>query len=167
MVGIRAGEVDFLVCHVQIAAEDDGFGFRQAADVGAEGLVPFAAVGQASQLVLGVGGVAVDEVELFELHGGDAAFRIMLRHADAEAGGEGGHFGEDEHAGVSGALGGVPERMRPGCQPQVAHLLRAGFDFLKAEHVCIKRIHFFRQAFAEGGAQAVHIPADDFHGAGV
>ncbi len=167
VVGIGAGYVDFFVRYIEISAEDDGFSSGQIADIGFECGVPLLSIGQASQFILRIGGVAAHEVEPFEFHGGYASFLIVLGEPHACRYGDGLRFGKEEHSGVSRAYGRIPHAVRPCGQPEIAHLFRFGFDLLKTNDIGRQSIHFFRQAFAQGGAQAVHIPADKFHTGGM
>ena len=66
-VGFGVFQVDFLVCHVQVATHDDRFLLVQFQQVGTEVVFPRHAVVQAAQAVLAVGRVAGHEVEVGHL----------------------------------------------------------------------------------------------------
>ena len=82
-VGLCVLDVDLLVGHVQIAAEDDRLFGIQLQQVGAEGVLPCHPVVQPLQAVLAVGSVAVDEVERRIFQRQDPALMVVLLDADA------------------------------------------------------------------------------------
>ena len=152
------GDVDLLMGYIQIPAEDDRLGFRQGRHILAERSIPLFPVREAHQLVLGIGGIAVDQVKLFKLHRAHAPLPVMLRPADSGGRGKGLHTAKDQHAGITGLLRRIPELVRPGGNPQVIHLFRTRLDLLKAEDVRLQRLHGVPHSLAEDRPQSVHIP---------
>ena len=108
-VGLGAGEIDFFVGDVEVAAEEDGlsFGF-EGFEIGAEGVVPCHAVWEALELVLRVGRVDIDEEEVGILESDDASFFVVFINADAETGIEWLFLGEYASTGIAGFLSGIP-----------------------------------------------------------
>ena len=163
-VFLGAGDVDFVVGDVEVAAEDDGFLLGVAGEVVAESGVPFEAVGEAAEFVLGVWGVDVDEGEVRVFESEDAAFAIMIREVHAVVDVEGGIAGEDGDAGVAGFFGGVPEAVVAIEFRGEGDLFLAGFGFLQAEDVGFFGGDEVSEAFAEDCADAVYVPGDEVHG---
>ena len=51
-VGLRVFEVDFAVCHIEVAAEHNGLACFQLLEIGTQVLVPLLAIVEAAQAVL-------------------------------------------------------------------------------------------------------------------
>ena len=157
-------EVDFLVGDVEIAAEDDGLGLGLAGDVLAEGGVPCEAVGQAAEAVLCVGRVNVDEGEVGIFERENAAFFVVFLDAEAFFDVERLLSGENGDAGVAGFFGGAPVVLVAAELEREFDLLGAGFGFLEAEDVGVLGGDEVGEAFFDGGADAVDVPGNEFHG---
>lgn len=165
-VGGGVGEVQFGVGDVEVAAEDDGFGAAELEEVAEEGAVPLLAVRQAGEVASGVGDVNVDEEEVVELGGEDAAFGVVSGGVEACGDAAWSDLGEECGAGVAFALGGVPPGGVVG-GPELFDAVRVAAGFLEAEQVGAFGVEELEEIFLEEGAQAVDVPGDDFHGGSV
>lgn len=148
---------------VQIAAENDRFGQCELVQVLAERGVPFEAVGQAAQAILGVDRIDVHEVEIGILKGDHAAFLVVLIDAESMGDLDWRFPGENRGAGVAGLFRRVPERLVSSEFQRQFHLLLARLRFLKAKYVGIFGGEEIGQAFVQCGTDAVHVPGDQFH----
>ena len=154
-------EVDLLVGHVHIAADNDAFAGREAAKVLSEGVLPLHTVWQAAQAVLGVGGIDVHQVELRKLQRNDAAFRIVLFDAYAVCDAQRMLAGVDCRSGVALLLGVVPVGLI--AQEFQVQLPGLQLSLLQAYEVSVKGLEDVREALPGYGAEAVHVPTDEFH----
>ena len=169
VVGLGVGDVELGVGDVEIAAADDGFaaGF-EALEVREERGVPLAgAVVEAREAALRVGLVEVDEEKLGELGGDHAAFAVVLGEAEAEGDVERLLAGEDDGAAVAFFLGAVPVGRVAGGPLDVLDVAGVRFGFLEADDVGSGGGHVVEEAFLQGGADAIHVPGDEFHARGV
>lgn len=161
-VGLGIGEIDLGMGDVEVAAKDDGLFAFQFFEVTEEIAVPFLAVREALEFALGVRDVNVDEKEIIVLGGDDAAFGIVFGHFDAIGHGEGARAREDDGAGVTFLLRGIPIRgvMRG---PELLDIFGRGFGFLETKNIGRLRSQVFQKIFPQHGAEAIHIPRNDFH----
>ena len=84
-VGLGVLEVNFLVGHIEVATDDDGLLAVQPVEIGLEVGLPLHAVGEAAQLVLGVGRIDADQEEVGHLQREDAPLVVVLLDAYALA----------------------------------------------------------------------------------
>ena len=129
-VGGRILQVDFLVCHIQIAADDDGFAFVQFVQISPEGRIPFHPVVKPCKSTLGGGCVAGDQIEIIIFEGDESALGVQLFHADAVGHMERFSLAENGGAGITLLFGVVP--VFPVAGQIHFHLLRLQFGFLQA-----------------------------------
>ena len=160
-VGPGVFNINFLMGHVQIAAEDDRLFGIQLQQVGAESVLPCHPVVQPLEAVLAVGGVAVDEVKLRVFQRQHTALVVVLFNADA-----GGHA---QRRGLAPAgCAGVALLLRRVCIFRVALGGEVGLPglhlgLLHREHVRVQRGEACGKIVGQTGAQPVHVPADEFH----
>ena len=77
--------------------------------MGQEGVLPGHAVVQALEAILGVGGVAADQIEGVKLGGDHPPLVVVLLDPQAVGHRQGFGLGKDRHTGVALLLGAVPE----------------------------------------------------------
>jgi len=161
-VGLRVLDVYLLVRHVQVAAEDDRLLRVKLLEIFAEVILPRHSVVQTLQAVLRVGRIAAHQEEVSHLQRDDTPLVVVRVYADAIAHVQRLMTGEDGRARIAFLLGRVPIRL-------IAFKLNvelAGLHLrlLKAEEIGIQLTENISEAFALAGAQAVHIPTNQFHG---
>ena len=144
------------MCHIQVAAVDHRLFGVQLRQIGADVVLPLHAVVQTGQLVLGVGGVAADQIEVLELSGDDPALVAVDVVAEVIGHGQGRPAGEHGGAGIARLVGAVPE-------PLVAlqlegRLLRPHLRLLQADDIRIRQGAEVQKALVQAGPQAVDIP---------
>ena len=83
-VGLRVLEVNLLMRHIKVAAQNYGFLLVQILYVGKEVVLPCHAVVESAQAVLRVGRVARNEIEALHLERNDTSLVAVLVDADAE-----------------------------------------------------------------------------------
>ena len=155
-VGLGVFQIDLLMGDVQVPAEDHGLLFVQPLQVFPEGVFPAHPVVQTGQFVLGVGGVAGHQIEVFIFQGDDPAFVVVFFHSDAVSRAERFFFCENGGAGVAFFLGVVPVLAVAGeVQVDLAFL---EFGFLEAEEVGVGFGEVVQEAFPDAGAEAVDVP---------
>lgn len=118
---------------------------------------------ESSEFALGVGGVDGDEVEVLEFGGDDAAFRVEFVDAQSVGDFEWGNLGKDGGARVAGFIGGVPVSLVGAEFEWEFDLFGSGLGFLEAEDVGLFGADEVGESFLQGGADAVDVPADEFH----
>ena len=160
-VGLCIFDVDLPVSHIQVTAQDHWLLCIQPQQIGTESILPCHAVIQTLQAVLTVGGVAVDQIKLRIFQRQYAPLVVVL--LDADAGGHGQRLpaAPAGRAGISLFLGRV-------CVLGVAlrgkiRLTGLHFGLLYRKNVRIKRRKALGEAVGQAGAQAVNVPADQFH----
>ena len=157
------GEVDLAVGDVEIAGKDDGLGLFELFHVGEEGGVPLDAVGETAEVILRVRGVDVDDKKVRVLGREDAAFLIVLGPAYPEAGGEHRHLAEGGDAGVTLLDRRIPLHVPARLFKSDFDLVGTGLHFLEEDHVRLVQLEEVDEALFEDGADAVHVPTDQFH----
>ena len=155
-VGLGVLEVDFLMGHVQVPTEDDGFLGFQLLDVGQESFFPRHAVIQTAEFVLRIGHIDSDEVEMLHLKGNDTAFVVVLIHSYSIGNRQGLVTGKDSSARIAFLFGIVPIGLITGELEVELSGLHLGF--LQAEEVGIEFVKYISEAFVATGAKAVYIP---------
>ena len=160
-VGFRILDIDLLVGHVQVAAEDDGLLGIEALEIGLEIILPRHAVVETLKTVLRVGRIAAHQEEVVHLEGDDAP--LMVVHVDADAIGDAERFptGEDGGAGVAFLVGIVPIALV--ALEGYVELSGLHLRLLKTEEVGIQLLEYLAEALALAGTQAIDVPTDDFH----
>ena len=160
-VGFGVLQVDFLMSHVQVSADDDGFLRVERQEVGTEVVFPRHAVVQAAQFVLRVGCIDGDEVEVRHLQRDDASLLVVVFDVDAAGDAQRLVACIDSRARIPFFLGIVPVGgVAVKWQIQLAFL---HFGFLQAEEVGVEPVEGFDEALVFTGAEPVHIPRDKFH----
>ena len=156
-VRLRIRQVDLGVGHVQVAADDDGFGLFQLLEIREEVPVPLLAIGQAGEFAPGVGHVDVDEVERGELRRQHPALVVVLQMADAAGHFERGGFREDGGAGITLLLRPVPVGGQLG-RPGRFDVVRVALGFLEAKDVGRFAGEELEEVLLQHGAQPVDVP---------
>ena len=155
-VGFGVLQVDLLVRHVQVAAVDHRLHRVQLQEVFAEVVLPFHAVVQPRQLILGVGGVAAYQPEVLKLGGDDPP--LVAVDVRAKIVGDGQRLPPGEHggAGVAGLVRAVPEHVV--ARQVELRLLRAHFRLLQADDVRVREGAEIQKSLAQTRPQAVDVP---------
>ena len=160
-VGLWIFQIDFLMGHVEVAADDNRLFPVQFRQVGAKGFVPGHAVFQPLQSVLRVGGIDCDQVEPGKFQCDGATFSDMRLISDVVGDGERFHSGKDCRTGISLLLGGMPVLTITGkCK---IDLVRLQFGLLQAEKISVKGLKAFHKPLLHTGPQPVNVPGDKFH----
>ena len=154
-------EVDLLVGHVQVTAEDDGLLLVEALEILAEGILPRHAVLQSLQAVLGVRRVTADEEEVCHLEGDDTPLMVVQVDPDAIGYAQGMMLREDSSTGIAFLLGIVPITLVT-LEMQI-ELSCLHLRLLKTEEIGIQLTEHLTEALTLTGAQTVHIPTDKLH----
>ena len=160
-VGAGIFQVDLLVGHVQVPAVDHRLFPVQLAKVLPEIVLPGHAVIQTEELVLGVGGIAADQVKVRELRRDDPPLVAVL--VDSKVIGDVQRLppGEDGGAGVARLVRAVPEALVAG--EIKLRLLRAHFRLLKADDVRAGEGAEVQEALFQAGPKAVDVPGNQSH----
>lgn len=128
-------QVDLLVSHIQVPAGHHRLLGGQGGELLPKGLIPGQAVIQPFQALLGVWGVAGDQVEVLVFQGDHPPLLVQLLYAQAVLDGQGRRFGKDGGARIALLLGGAPELgVAWGVQ---LNLPRLELGFLEAEEICV------------------------------
>ena len=149
-VALGVLQVDFLMCHVHVAAHDDGLLGVELLQVGLEIVFPPHAVVEPSESVLGVGCIYAYQIELGHLERDDAPFVVVLVDADAVADGEWLMACIDGGSRIAFLVGIVPKALIT-IELQV-ELSCLHLRLLKAEEVGIHLAEDVAEAFALAGA---------------
>ena len=160
-VGLGVLEVDLLMGHVQIAAQQHGLDLIELLQIRPEVVLPLHAVVQSLQAVLGVGRVAAHQIERAHVAGDDPALVVVLVDADAVGHALHGHAAEHRRAGIALPVGAVEVLLVTGQIHRALPLLH--LDLLQAQHVRIQRLHALIEVLADHRAQAVYVPGYQFH----
>lgn len=156
VVGLRVLEVDLLVCDIQVAAEDDRLVRVQPQEVSAERILPLHAVGQACQLVLGIGRVDGYQVKVLIFQCNDAPFLVMLLDPDSKGYGEWFLLCKDRRAAVALLLRVIPVLMV--ARKAEVDLPRLQLALLNTEKVRIQLLKGFHKVLIDAGTKAVDVP---------
>ena len=162
-VGAGVLQVDLLVGHVQVTADDHRLFGVQVQQVSTQVILPLHAVVNAGQFVLGVGHIQVHQIEVLEFQGDGPALMAVGLHPDAVPGIEGLQPGVDQSAGIALLLGtvdvfGIAFRLK-------VRLAGLHLGLLQADGIGVKGSKGFGKALFQAGTKAVHVPADEFfHG---
>ncbi len=108
LVGLRIGQVDFCVRHVEIAAEDYRFFGFQRFEIREKIAVPLHAIVQPRQVPFGVGGINIHQKKIPVLGCQHAAFAVVHGHAHAGAHADRLDARENGRAGVAFFLRWIP-----------------------------------------------------------
>ena len=163
MVGLGVFQVNVAERDVQVPAEDDGLLRVQRLQMRPERILPGHAVIQPLQAVLGVGGVAADEIKALKFGGNDPPLVVVLLQPQTVGHRERLDLGKDGHAGIPLLLCAVPKLMVPG-QVQVdlpGVVLELGL--LHAEDVRVQGGERRHKIFFHTSPQAVDVPGYEFH----
>ena len=161
-VGLRILDIDLLVGHIEVATDDDGLLAVQPVEIGLKVGLPLHAVGEAAQLVLGVGRIDADQEKVGHLQREDAP--LVVVDLDTYALGDAQRLvaREDGRAAISLLLRRVPVGLIAG-EGQV-ELALLHLRLLQADEVGVELGKGLLEALADTGAQPVDIPRDQFHG---
>ena len=160
-VGLGVLQVHFLMGHVHVAADDDGFLLVEPTQISLEVGFPLHAVVQAPQSVLRIGRIDGDEIERGHFERDDAPLVVVLVDADAVADAQRLMAREDGRAAVALLVGVVPigtVALEVEVELPLLHL-----GFLQTEEVGIQLFEHIAEAFAHAGSQAVDIPGNEVH----
>lgn len=160
-VGLGVLQVNLLVGHVHVAADDDGLPRVEFLQIAAELVFPLHAVVQPPQFVLRVGRVDIHQVERGHLQRDDTPLAVVLLAAYAVADTDGLVTGVDGRARVALLLGVVPVR-RVAFEGQI-DLPGLHLGLLQAEEVGIQAVEDVGKAFVYAGPQAVDVPRYELH----
>ena len=142
--------------YIQVAAKDDRLPGIQLRNLLPECTVPFHPVIDASQLRLGIGGIAGNQIKTRVFQCNHSPFCIQLRDPNTIADRKGLFFGKHSSAGIAFFLGIVPELMvTVRLEPDLSGLQLC---FLKAEYIGIRLMKKVLKAFTDAGPQTVDIP---------
>jgi len=169
-VGGGTGQVDLLVRHVEVPAEDHPLVLRKLREKPQEGAVPARPVVQARESPLRVRGIDVDQAEIRELHRDEAALPVLHepqggirgpRKAHAQDRRQSFHPGEHGGPGIALFSGGVDDpvpMVRQGLLRDPQDVLRFRTDLLQAQDVRVFAAECFQSALAVRGADSIHVP---------
>ena len=147
--------------HVQIAAEHDRLFSFQRFEIGKECILPAHAVFQPLEPILGIGRIAGYQIELRHFQRQHTTLVIKLIHANAIAHAQRLLPGKDGHTGIALFLRAVPILL---IARQVQfNLPRLQLGLVQAESIRVQLCEGVHKALALCRAQAVYIPADQFH----
>ena len=135
-VGLGVFQVDLLMGHVQVPAVDHGLDRVELLHVFAQGVLPAHAEVDPLEPVLGVRGVAGEQVEILVFQRDQTALVVELLHADTVGHGQGLVLREHRRAGIALLLRGAPVLLVAG-QVQ-RELARLHFGLLQAENVGVQ-----------------------------
>ena len=160
-VGLGILDIDLLVGHVQVAAEDDGLLGIEALEIGLEIILPRHAVVEALETVLRVGRVAAHQEEVVHLKRDHTP--LMVVHINTDAIGHIQRFLSGENSGATVALLVSIVPIALVALEGYVELSGLHLRLLKTEEVGIQLFENITEAFALTGAQAVHVPTNEFH----
>ena len=147
--------------NIQIAAQDHRLFCVQCQQVGTEGILPLHAVVQTLQPVLTVGGIAVHQPEPRVFQREHTALVVVLLNADAGGHGQRLLTAPAGRAGVAlllGRIGILGVAIRRKIRLTGLHL-----GLLHRKDIGIQSRKALGKAMGQAGAQAVDVPADQFH----
>ena len=160
-VGLGVLQVDFLMCHVHVAAHDDGLLCVELLQIGLEVVFPPHAVVEPSESVLGVGCIYAYQIELGHLERYDAPFVVVLVDADAISHAERLVTGKDGSTRIALLVGIVPIRLialKGQIELSFLHL-----RLLETEEIGIQLTENLTESLTLASAKPVYIPTDKFH----
>ena len=160
---LRPGQVDLLVCHVEVAAKHHGLPLLQLLRVGQQRPVPGLAKIEARQLRLRVGHIDADHETVVKLRRERAALGVVGRRADPVRDRERLALHQQRRAAVPFLLGRIPGDLIALRPLDVLHIAGRGLHLLQADHVGVGRGHPIEQALAQRGAHTVDVPGEEFH----
>ena len=150
--------------HIHIAANQYRLVGLEFLEKIVESPVPLLAIVQAEEFRSGIGRIDIDQKEVRELRGDHPPFGVVLGKAEAVMHCQGRNAGGYGRTGIPFALG----RMSVEFVPQHAfegllHLFRIGLGLLKTQYVGIAVVQKSVKVLFHHGADAVHVPRNDFH----
>ena len=160
-VALRILDVDLLVRHVHVAADDHWLSLVQIVQIGLEVTLPLHAIFQAAQAVLAVRRIDANQIQAVHLQRQHSSLVVMLFDADTLRHTERRVACVDGCARVALLLGIVPVGGVTGIGEVELSLLHLGL--LKAEEVGIQRCEYFVEILSHHGSQAVYVPTDESH----
>jgi hypothetical protein len=160
------GKVDFLVRHVQIAANDDRLGFFERFQMVEKKRIPELAVFEALEFAFGIRSIDRYEEEIVEFEGSNAPFVVIVNDsAHAVSHGKGLLSRKNRRSRIPGTFGRVPKG-------SVSHrgkfegngvLIFFRFHLLQSHDIGIFYGEIVEKPFRDAGADSVHVPGDEFH----
>ena len=161
VVGLVVLDIDLLMGNIQVAAQDHRLFCVQCQQVGAEGILPLHAVVQTLQPILTVGGIAVDQPELRVFQREHTALVVVLLNANAGGHGQRLLAAPAGRAGVALFLGRI-SILRVSLRGKI-RLTGLHLGLLHRKDIGIQSCKTLGKAMGQAGAQAVDVPADQFH----
>ena len=160
-IRLRVLQVDFAVCHVQVAAHYDRFLRVERQKIVTECVVPRHSVVQTAQTILRVGHIGRDQVEIFKFQRHNAPFMVVLVDAQAISDTEWVDACENRGSRVTFLFGIVPITL-------VAFELKIDLSFLQlsflqAKTVCVELSEGVFKAFLAASPETVDVPRYKFH----
>ena len=160
-VRLRILQVNLLVRHVHVAADDDGLFLVQRQQIAAEIVLPRHAVRQPPQPVLTVRRIDIHQIEVRHLQRDDAPLAVVLPDAHAVADAQRLQARIDGRPAVPLLLGIVP--VRPVARKLQAELTLLQLRLLQTEEIGVQRLESLLEILTHNSPQAVHIPTDKLH----
>jgi len=153
-----AGQVDFIVGGIDVAAKHCGFG--QRLDHFFKAVVEVQFVFDAMSAHAAVGKIAVEEKEFFKFQADQTALGVEEGIVEIRYNLEWFGAGIDGDARVAFALAGLPVTLvAVDMQEIFAELFGVAFGFLQSDDVGMAGFRPMNEAFLFGGAEAVDVPA--------
>ena len=156
-IGLGVFQVDLLVGHVHIAADDHGLLGVQPLQVGAEIVLPLHAVVDALELVLGVGRIDRHQPEIRVFQRDDPALGVVLWDAQVVAHAQGLVLGENRRAGIALFLGIVPIHMIAR-QIKIPELSLRQLYLLQTYRIGSAALCKIKKSLINTGSESVDIP---------
>ena len=161
MVGLGILQIDFLMGHIEITADNHRLFPVQPPQIIPEGLFPDQPVFQPLQRPLGIRRIHRHAVKLRILQGNDPSLMVMLLDSQSI-----GHLqrllaAEHRRTGIALLLRTVPilgiaVELQDG-------LLRLHLRFLQAENIRIQRLEGLHESLGKTGPQTIDIPGNELH----
>ena len=82
VIGFRAGDVDFLMRDIEIAAGNQRFSAIELLKIGRQFFIPGLPVVEAHQFFTGIGNIDIKQNKIFEFGRDDATFLVVFVDAD-------------------------------------------------------------------------------------
>ena len=155
-VGRRVFDIDLLMRHVQITADDHRFLSVQPPDIGAKIILPLQAVFQTGEATLGVGGIHVHQLKFIVFQRDDPAFLVMFRHAHAVGNRQRLNPRKNGRAGIPLLYGAVPKLFI--ADKADFRLPGLHLGFLDADDIGVRGGEKISKPFVQTGPESIDIP---------
>lgn len=163
-VRFRAGEVDVAVRGIHIAAKNDGFRSPQFFRESQKCFVKFEFVFQPLVARFPIWKINIQKIKLrkFGEQNPTLAVQNFCRKFARDFNRL--DFRKNGDAGIAGTLGGIPKSFPIfGRQNIFVELIWSRFCFLNCDEVGVGFFQKFQKSFFRGGANAIHVPRDEFN----